>query len=315
MSKFNNRFWQLKEEKNISAKDLSSELKIPASTLSNYFKDREPSYDILIKIANYFDVTTDWLVGRIDERNGLCAADYLAQIEGDVFTDVKEPWLETGYVNDTFSKLYDEADVYDEFDGLDVRINDFISGSLYEAPFINGKVLLTAYTQLFDNLEEELDLTALLISIPVNVAKYLTDDERKELKEELLRLFNKYHLKMNDKKQEIAHAKALSGLERKNLDLIGKTLKLKIQELNNVSAINNDFADTTTEYLDTVLSSIEDFCKFDINSRFKVSKHPLLGLLQKCVKCYNSCCTRYELEQIPENEITSELEQKILNMK
>lgn len=315
MSKFNNRFWQLKEEKNISAKDLSSELKIPASTLSNYFKDREPSYDILIKIANYFDVTTDWLVGRIDERNGLCAADYLAQIEGDVFTDVEDPWMETGYINDYCSNLRDEDEVDDEYDGLEVRITELIPGSFYEAPLINGKVLLTAYTQLCDNLEEELDLTALLISIPVNVAKYLTNDERKELKEELLRLFNKYHLKMNDKKQEIAHAKALSGLERKNLELIGKTLKLKIQELNNVSSINSDFADTTKEYLDTILSSIEDICSFDVNSRFKVSEHPLLGLLQKCVKCYNSCCARYELEQISEDEITFELEQKLLNIK
>ena len=27
-------------------------------------KGREPSYDILISIANYFNVTVDWLVGR-----------------------------------------------------------------------------------------------------------------------------------------------------------------------------------------------------------------------------------------------------------
>lgn len=32
-------------------------------------KGREPSYDILIKIADYFNVTTDWLIGRTDERN------------------------------------------------------------------------------------------------------------------------------------------------------------------------------------------------------------------------------------------------------
>ena len=37
-------------------------------------KGREPSYDILISIANYFNVTTDWLIGRTDARSSVYAA-------------------------------------------------------------------------------------------------------------------------------------------------------------------------------------------------------------------------------------------------
>ena len=68
MSEFSNRFRQLKDESNLTLKDLSEALDITAPNLSYYMKGREPSYDILIKIADYFNVTTDWLIGRTDEK-------------------------------------------------------------------------------------------------------------------------------------------------------------------------------------------------------------------------------------------------------
>ena len=69
MSEFSNRFRQLKDESNLTLKDLSEALDITSPNLSYYMKGREPSYDILIKIADYFNVTTDWLIGRTDEKN------------------------------------------------------------------------------------------------------------------------------------------------------------------------------------------------------------------------------------------------------
>lgn len=74
MNKFNERFRMLKEESELSSKELSQELGIAPSTLSYYLKDREPNYDMLIKIADYFNVTTDWLVGRTDARSSVYAA-------------------------------------------------------------------------------------------------------------------------------------------------------------------------------------------------------------------------------------------------
>lgn len=69
MSKFSDRFRMLKDESGTTLKDLSAKLDITVPNLSYYMKGREPSYDILIKIADYFNVTTDWLIGRTDERN------------------------------------------------------------------------------------------------------------------------------------------------------------------------------------------------------------------------------------------------------
>lgn len=74
MSEFSNRFRQLKEESNLTLKDLSEELGISVPNLSYYMKGREPSYDILINIANYFNATTDWLIGRTDARSSVYAA-------------------------------------------------------------------------------------------------------------------------------------------------------------------------------------------------------------------------------------------------
>lgn len=69
MSEFSNRFRQLKDEANLTLKELSEALDITSPNLSYYMKGREPSYDILIRIADYFNVTTDWLVGRTDAKN------------------------------------------------------------------------------------------------------------------------------------------------------------------------------------------------------------------------------------------------------
>ena len=64
MSKFSKRFRVLKDESELTLKELSSVLDISIPNLSYYMKGREPSYDILINIANYFNVTTDWLIGN-----------------------------------------------------------------------------------------------------------------------------------------------------------------------------------------------------------------------------------------------------------
>ena len=55
----------LREENNLSQKELASILNIANSTLSQYESgDRVPSDDIKIKIANQFNVSLDYLLGR-----------------------------------------------------------------------------------------------------------------------------------------------------------------------------------------------------------------------------------------------------------
>lgn len=59
-----NRLKSLMEERNISQKELSKELNIAISTLNGYANDyREPDYKTLIGLAQYFDVSIDYLLG------------------------------------------------------------------------------------------------------------------------------------------------------------------------------------------------------------------------------------------------------------
>lgn len=69
MSKFSDRFRQLKNESGVTLKELSDKLDITVPNLSYYMKGREPSYDVLIRIAEYFNVTTDWLIGCTDVKD------------------------------------------------------------------------------------------------------------------------------------------------------------------------------------------------------------------------------------------------------
>ncbi len=60
----------LREEKELSQLELAKILNISNSTLSQYEAgNRVPGDDIKKKIANYFNVSVDFLLGRTEERN------------------------------------------------------------------------------------------------------------------------------------------------------------------------------------------------------------------------------------------------------
>ena len=65
--KFEERLYNLLGENNITTTRLSSSLKLDPSTISKCLKEKRiPSGKILILIADYFDVSIDYLVGRSD---------------------------------------------------------------------------------------------------------------------------------------------------------------------------------------------------------------------------------------------------------
>lgn len=59
----------LRIENRMTAEELAKYLKIGRSTLSNYENNiRKPDYDALVKIAEYFNVSIDYLLGRTNDR-------------------------------------------------------------------------------------------------------------------------------------------------------------------------------------------------------------------------------------------------------
>lgn len=63
----NEKLKQLRKDKGKTLKEVAKEIGISLSAYSNYEQGiREPSYDILKKICDYFEVTADYLLGRED---------------------------------------------------------------------------------------------------------------------------------------------------------------------------------------------------------------------------------------------------------
>lgn len=65
-----NRIKLLREEKKIRQDELAKVLSISPSAVGMYERDeREPNDEITIKLAEYFGVSTDYLLGKSDNRN------------------------------------------------------------------------------------------------------------------------------------------------------------------------------------------------------------------------------------------------------
>ena len=62
------RLAYLRKKENISQKELGEKLNISHYTISSYEKGRsEPNDEIKVRIARYFNVTLDYLVGLVDQ--------------------------------------------------------------------------------------------------------------------------------------------------------------------------------------------------------------------------------------------------------
>lgn len=64
---FHRKLRLLQEQHNLSCVEFAEKIGVTPSTLSFYRKDREPSYDVLLKICDVFHTTPNWLLGYIKE--------------------------------------------------------------------------------------------------------------------------------------------------------------------------------------------------------------------------------------------------------
>ncbi len=65
----NERIKQLRTERNLTQVGLAKGLSVSKQAVSNWENDNiQPSIDMLVKIADYFSVSTDYLLGRDNRR-------------------------------------------------------------------------------------------------------------------------------------------------------------------------------------------------------------------------------------------------------
>lgn len=63
------RIRALRKQNNVKQYELADYLKVDPTTVNKYESgEREPEIAVLIKIADYFDVSLDYLVGRADYK-------------------------------------------------------------------------------------------------------------------------------------------------------------------------------------------------------------------------------------------------------
>ena len=64
------RMKELRKEKNLRQEDVAKELKIGITTYCRYeLAMREPTASVIVRMADYYDVSADYLLGRSEERN------------------------------------------------------------------------------------------------------------------------------------------------------------------------------------------------------------------------------------------------------
>ena len=66
----NFRLKELRKQRHISQLKLALDLNMNQNSISRYETlEREADYETLIRFADYFDVSLDYLLGRIDEES------------------------------------------------------------------------------------------------------------------------------------------------------------------------------------------------------------------------------------------------------
>ena len=69
---FKTRIKQLRLERKLSQKQLAANTSLTEHAIQRYeYGERKPAFDALIALADYFDVSLDYLVGRSDDPSRL----------------------------------------------------------------------------------------------------------------------------------------------------------------------------------------------------------------------------------------------------
>lgn len=90
---------KLLNDRGITQKQLAMSLNIAASTLGNYIQDsREPDFETLKRLADFFDVSVDYLLGHRSKKANSFTEDELLHIFRSLTPEQQEIYIEQGKV-------------------------------------------------------------------------------------------------------------------------------------------------------------------------------------------------------------------------
>lgn len=85
---FSQRLKLLREEKSVTQNDIAKIIGVGRATIAGYeTKGKQPDYEKLLKLSDYFNVTTDYLLGKTDIKNSYEIKTLAAHHDGDDWTE------------------------------------------------------------------------------------------------------------------------------------------------------------------------------------------------------------------------------------
>lgn len=96
------RLVELRKERKMTQEELANVLGISRSALSLYETDkRQPDFQTICRLADFFNVSVDYLLGRTDDRYGVASTTYKAGNKADSILrdpDIREALDELDYI-------------------------------------------------------------------------------------------------------------------------------------------------------------------------------------------------------------------------
>lgn len=128
----------LRREKGLSQKQVAADLGVSQALLSHYEKGiRECGLDFVIKIADYYDVSTDYLLGRTPQRNGATIA--ISDLPEATVSEVKTHTAKSNLLSVLNKKLIINSIelIFDELEsigskGLTTEASNYLMYSVYK---------------------------------------------------------------------------------------------------------------------------------------------------------------------------------------
>lgn len=114
LSRFSEILSQMRKERGISQKKAATDLGISQALLSHYEKGiRECGLDFVIKCSKYYNVTTDYLLGVSENRNGMNVD--ILEFDPENKRSIKNLASATKYLLDSAAVATSDEYVYDYF--------------------------------------------------------------------------------------------------------------------------------------------------------------------------------------------------------
>ena len=95
--KFSDKLRMLIEERNLTQKQVAIDLNVAASTMGGYvLGSSEPDFDTLIRIAEYFNVSTDYLLNRLSKNTVDQDEEELLRVYRSMKKEYRQIYIEQG---------------------------------------------------------------------------------------------------------------------------------------------------------------------------------------------------------------------------